>query len=39
LKSRVNGIIDEIKSDKTRYKDLIHLTKPIWKFLIRVKRY
>jgi hypothetical protein len=29
LKSRVNGIIDEIKSDKTRYKDLIHLTKPI----------
>lgn len=29
LKSRVNSIIEEINSDKTRYKDLIHLTKPI----------
>jgi hypothetical protein len=29
LKSRVNGIIDEIKSDTTKYKDLIHLTEPI----------
>jgi hypothetical protein len=29
LKSRVNGIIDEIKSDTTKYKDLIYLTEPI----------
>jgi hypothetical protein len=29
LKSRVNGIIEEIKSDKTKYKDLIYLTDPI----------
>ena len=29
LKSRVNGIIDEINGDKTRYKDLIYLTEPI----------
>jgi hypothetical protein len=29
LKSRVNGIIDEINSDKTKYKDLIYLTEPI----------
>lgn len=29
LKSRVNGIIDEIKSDKIKYKDLIYLTEPI----------
>jgi hypothetical protein len=29
LKSRVNGIIEEIKSDKTKYKDLIYLTEPI----------
>ena len=29
LKSRVNGIIDEIKSDTTKYKDLIHLTEPV----------
>lgn len=29
LKSRVNGIIEEINGDKTRYKDLIYLTKPI----------
>lgn len=29
LKARVNGIIEEINSDKAKYKDLIHLTKPI----------
>jgi hypothetical protein len=29
LKNRVNGIIDEIKSDTTKYKDLIYLTEPI----------
>jgi hypothetical protein len=29
LKSRVNGIIDEIKSDTLKYQDLIHLTEPI----------
>lgn len=29
LKSRVNGIIEEIKSDKIKYKDLIYLTEPI----------
>jgi hypothetical protein len=39
LKNRVNGIIDEIKSDTTKYKDLIYLTEPIWKFHIKVKKY
>jgi hypothetical protein len=29
LKSRVNGIIDEINGDKIKYKDLIYLTQPI----------
>jgi hypothetical protein len=29
LKSRVNGIIGEIKSDTLKYQDLIHLTNPI----------
>jgi hypothetical protein len=29
LKSKVNGLIEEINSDKTKYKDLIYLTEPI----------
>ena len=29
LKARVNSIIEEINSDKTKYKDLIHLTEPV----------